>query len=205
MADRVRTSSEQGEIFGRNQAIGFLKRALRRFGIRIDLAETFSSGRSYELLSIYFDFSSEEGSLKHFFRPKRDFGKLVENPALLEKFALLPFVQNETFGRNQAIAHLKRGLKRHKIRLNLTEVFEKRRSYELLDLYFDPAEEEGSRKRLFRPKEDFLSRIRNGELLSNFPTLLPKPPAVVRIDVREFRPSEAVVHSGHAFAQLAAC
>lgn len=122
MADKVHIVSEQGEIFGRNQAIVFLKRALRRSGIRIDLAEVFSSGRSYELLSIYFEFSFEEGSCKH----------------------------------------------------------------------------------LFRPKEDYLSRIRNEELLSGFPLLLPKPPATILIDVRESYSSGAVPSVGAAFAQLAA-
>ncbi len=205
MADKVRTVSEQGEVFGRNQAIEHLKRTLRRRGIRVDLGETFAKGRSYELLSLYFDLHSEEGSLKHFFRPKVGFEKLADNPATLEKFALLPLAQNETFGRNQAIAHLKRGLRHHGIRLDLTEVFRKRRSYELLELYFDPAEEDGSRKRLFRPKEDYFSRIRNESLLHDFPTLLPKPPAMVHIDVRELHPREAAPYFGPSFALTAAC
>lgn len=90
MAQKVKTN-DQGEVLGRNQAIACLKSRLKPHGIRIDLAEVFAERRSYELLSVYFDPTTEEGSQKHLFVPKTGFLELVKDATLVEKFPrLLP-------------------------------------------------------------------------------------------------------------------
>lgn len=89
MAQRV-DSNVQGEIFGRNQAIQCLKKALGRHGIRIDLALVFENRQSYELLAIYFDqVEAEDGSQKFLCTPKIGFLNLVQDEKLLSHYRLL--------------------------------------------------------------------------------------------------------------------
>lgn len=80
----------QGEIFGRNQAIQCLKKALAANGIRVDLAQVFENRQSYELLAIYFDQTdAEDGSQKFVCTPKPGFLGLVQDKELLSHYRLL--------------------------------------------------------------------------------------------------------------------
>lgn len=110
-----------------------------------------------------------------------------------------PSGQGEIFGRNQALSFLKKQLKANGIRVDLQEVFVKRRSYELLSVYFEPFTEDGSQKHYFKPKPDFSDLVPNASLLHSFTLLLPKPPSVVHIEVGEISMNEAAVHFGPAF------
>lgn len=91
MAVAVRAeTNDQGEIFGRNQAIQCLKRRLKKHGIRIDMAAVFENRQSYELLAIYFtQVEAEDGSQKYLFTPKPAFAELVSDQSLLSHFRLL--------------------------------------------------------------------------------------------------------------------
>ena len=101
--------------------------------------------------------------------------------------------QGEIFGRNQAIQCLKRRLKQHGIRIDMAKVFEDRRSYELLAIYFTDVEaEDGSQKYLFTPKPEFPSLVTDASLLAKFRLLLPKPPQVVRVNATSAETGERI-------------
>ena len=76
MAQKVK--NDQGEVFGRNQALKFLKKALAGHGLRIDLQKVFHNLELHELLAIYFDrTNADDVSQVQYFTPKRHFRRLV--------------------------------------------------------------------------------------------------------------------------------
>ncbi len=209
MAQKVK--NDQGEVFGRNQALKFLKKALAGRGLRIDLQKVFHNLELHELLAIYFDrTNADDVSQVQYFTPKRHFRRLVRRKNLLKKFTLLPPKTPapelrgpcgpETYGRNQALAYLKKRLGEHSIRLDLRQIFEDRRTYDLIALYFTQFEEQGSQKFLCVQKPDFDQLVMNGALLEHYPLLLPKIPQVIEIHVETITARDAPAHPVCAFA-----
>ncbi len=83
--------------------------------------------------------------------------------------------KGETVTRNQAVEALKRALRPHGIRVDLTRVFSTPGKWrELLAIYFESSSEPGSRKCWFAPKPDFADRVADVALLEGFHLLPPK-------------------------------